>query len=107
VRGLEEWTTFVAVAGGRIVGSTRGKLVGDGTVWDVGRVMAAPDLQGRGLGRYLLRLIEDAAPDQVTSFELWTGANSVDNIRMYKKAGYRLRGPAPGPAGAVVMTKRR
>jgi tRNA (guanine37-N1)-methyltransferase len=107
VRGLEEWTTFVAVAGGRIVGSTRGKLVGDGTVWDVGRVMAAPDLQGRGLGRHLLRLIEEAAPEQATSYELWTGANSVDNIRMYRKAGYRLRGPAPGPAGAVVMTKRR
>jgi tRNA (guanine37-N1)-methyltransferase len=107
VRGLEEWTTFVAVAGGRIVGSTRGRLAGDGTVWDVGRVMTAPDLQGRGLGRYLLRLIEDAAPPVATSYELWTGAHSVDNIRMYKKAGYRLRGPAPGPPGAVVMTKQR
>jgi tRNA (guanine37-N1)-methyltransferase len=107
VRGLEEWTTFVAVAGGRIVGSARGQVTGDGTVWDVGRVMAAPDLQGRGLGRHLLELIEEAAPDQVTSYELWTGASSVDNLRMYKKAGYRLRGPAPGPPGAVVMTKTR
>jgi hypothetical protein len=26
---------------------------------------------------------------------------------MYKKAGYRLRGPAPGPPGAVLMTKPR
>jgi len=107
VRGIEEWTTFVALAGGRIVGACRGKLVGDGTVWDVGRVMVAPDLQGRGLGRHLLQLIEDAAPAAAVSFELWTGANSVDNIRMYKKAGYRLRGPAPGPPGAVVMTKTR
>jgi tRNA (guanine37-N1)-methyltransferase len=107
VRGLSEWTTFVALAGGRIVGSTRGKVAGDGTVWDVGRVMAAPDLQGRGLGRYLLELIEHAAPPQVTSYELWTGAKSVDNLRMYKKAGYRLLGPAPGPAGAVILTKRR
>jgi tRNA (guanine37-N1)-methyltransferase len=107
VRGIDEWTTFVAVAGGRIVGSTRGRPAGDGTVWDVGRVMVAPDLQGRGLGRYLLELIEDAAPDEATSYELWTGANSVDNIRMYKKAGYRLQGPAPGPAGAVVLTKPR
>jgi tRNA (guanine37-N1)-methyltransferase len=107
VRGLEEWTTLVALAGGRIVGSTRGKVVGDGTVWDVGRVMVAPDLQGRGLGRHLLALIEEAAPAEVTAYELQTGAKSVDNIRMYKKAGYRLRGPAPGPPGAVVMTKRR
>ncbi len=107
IRGLADWTTYVARAGGRIIGSTRGRLVGDGTVWDVGRVMVAPDLQGRGLGRYLLELIEDAAPAEATSYELWTGARSVDNIRMYKKAGYRLQGPAPGPAGAVVMTKRR
>jgi tRNA (guanine37-N1)-methyltransferase len=107
VRGLADWTTFVAVSGGRIVGSTRGRLVGDGTVWDVGRVMVAPDLQGRGLGRHLLRMIEEAAPAGATTYELWTGARSVANIRMYKKAGYRLRGPAPGPAGAVVMTKRR
>jgi tRNA (guanine37-N1)-methyltransferase len=107
VRGVDEWTTYVAVAGGRIVGSTRGRLAGDGTVWDVGRVMVAPDLQGRGLGRYLLGLAEDAAPDEATSYELWTGALSVDNIRMYKKAGYRLQGPAPGPPGAVVMTKPR
>jgi len=107
VRGIEEWATFVALAGGRIVGSTRGRLVGDGTVWDVGRVMVAPDLQGRGLGRYLLRLIEDRAPAEAASYELWTGANSLDNIRMYKKAGYRLQGPAPGPPGAVVLTKPR
>jgi tRNA (guanine37-N1)-methyltransferase len=107
VRDLGEWTTFVARAGGRIVGSTRGRVTGDGTVWDVGRVMVAPDLQGRGLGRYLLRMIEDAAPGEVTSYELYTGARSVDNILMYKKAGYRLHGPAPGPPGAVVMTKRR
>ncbi|HEY2876941.1 GNAT family N-acetyltransferase [Nocardioides sp.] len=107
VRGVDEWTTYVAVAGGRIVGSTRGRPAGDGTVWDVGRVMVAPDLQGRGLGRHLLALVEDAAPDEVTSYELRTGALSVDNIRMYKKAGYRLQGPAPGPPGAVVMTKPR
>ncbi|MGC4109111.1 MAG: GNAT family N-acetyltransferase [Nocardioides sp.] len=107
VRGLDEWTTFVAVAGGRIVGATRGRLGHDGTTWHVGRVMAAPDLQGRGLGRYLLGLVEEAAPEAATTYELWTGANSVDNLRMYKKAGYRLRGPAPGDVGAVVLTKPR
>jgi tRNA (guanine37-N1)-methyltransferase len=115
VRGVEEWTTVVAVAGHRIVGSARGRLEraaedgpdAGGAVWDVGRVMVAPDLQGRGLGRYLLGLIEDAAPGDVTSYLLVTGAQSVDNIRMYKRAGYRLRGPAPGPPGAVVLSKPR
>jgi tRNA (guanine37-N1)-methyltransferase len=102
---LDLWTTFAARAGGRLVGSCRGRA--EGEVWDVGRVMVAPDLQGRGLGRYLLDLIEQAAPAEVTSYQLFTGAGSVDNIRMYKKAGYRLRGPAPGTEGAVLMTKPR
>ena len=102
---FDDWTTFVARAGGRLVGSSRGRAEGD--VWDVGRVMVAPDLQGRGLGRYLLTLVEEAAPAEVTSYQLFTGAGSVDNIRMYKKAGYRLRGAAPGAEGAVVMTKPR
>jgi tRNA (guanine37-N1)-methyltransferase len=105
LRSLDEWTTLVARAGGRLVGSCRGRAEGD--LWDVGRVMVAPDLQGRGLGRYLLALIEDAAPDEVTSYQLFTGAGSTDNLRMYKKAGYRLRSPAPGAEGAVLMTKPR
>jgi tRNA (guanine37-N1)-methyltransferase len=111
VRGLDDWTTLVAVSGGRLVGSARGRADdgpgGAGTVWDVGRVMVAPDLQGRGLGRRLLTLIEEAAPPGVTSYSLFTGAGSAANIRMYKRAGYRLRGPAPGTTGAVVMTKPR
>jgi tRNA (guanine37-N1)-methyltransferase len=102
---LDDWTTFVARSGGRLVGAVRGRA--EGTTWDVGRIMVAPDLQGRGLGRLLLRLVEDAAPAEVTSYHLFTGAGSVDNLRMYKKAGYRLRGPAPGPPGAVVLTKPR
>ena len=69
--------------------------------------MVAPDLQGRGLGRYLLDPHRGGRPAEVTSYQLFTGAGSVDNIRMYKKAGYRLRGPAPGADGAVLMTKPR
>jgi tRNA (guanine37-N1)-methyltransferase len=105
VRSLEVWTTLVARAGGRLVGASRGRL--DGTVWDIGRVMTAPDLQGRGVGRHLLELAERAAPTEATSYALVTGAGSSANIRMYKKAGYRLRGAAPGAEGAVLMTKPR
>ncbi len=105
VHSLDTWTTFVARAGGRLVGACRGRL--DGDVWDIGRVMAAPDLQGRGLGRHLLELAERAAPAEATSYQLFTGAGSAANIAMYKKAGYRLRGPAPGVDGAVLLTKPR
>jgi tRNA (guanine37-N1)-methyltransferase len=105
VRGIEEFTTFVARAAGRLVGSSRARLVGD--VWEIGRVMVAPDLQGHGLGRHLLTLIEEAAPAEATSYQLVAGGRSTDNIRMYKKAGYRLLGPAPGRPGTVALTRPR
>jgi tRNA (guanine37-N1)-methyltransferase len=104
-RSLRTWTTFVLRAGERLVGAVRGRL--DGEDWDIGRIMVAPDLQGRGLGRRLLEHIEQAAPPQAVRFRLHTGARSVDNLRMYRKAGYRLRGRAEGDPLAVVLTKPR
>ena len=74
--------------------------------WDIGRIMVAPDLQGRGLGRALLELAQDLAPEHASSYVLFTGAGSADNLRMYKRAGFRLRPDRPAPEGAVVLTKR-
>jgi len=102
---LQEWTTLVLRVGGRLVGAARGRS--EGETWDVGRIMAAPDLQRRGLGRFLLAAIEEAAPQEVTGYVLFTGAGSERNIRMYKKAGYRLVGADENVPGAVRLTKRR
>ena len=68
--------------------------------------MVAPDLQGRGIGRLLLDAIERAAPGEATGCVLLTGARSERNLRIYKRAGYRLRGPAADAPGAVRLTKR-
>ena len=102
---LETWATWVVRVDGRLVGAVRGRMEGD--AWDIGRVMVAPDLQGRGLGRALLTHIEQVAPPEATSYLLFTGARSEDNIRMYKKAGYRLRRDLPRPPSAVILTKPR
>ncbi len=106
-RGLGEWTVRVAREpdSGRLVGAVRGRLDSHGE-WDIGRIMVAPDLQGRGLGRALLELVEGLAPSAVTTYVLFTGARSTDNLRMYKKAGFRLRSDRTAPPGAVVLTKR-
>ena len=50
VAGLSTYATFVLRASGRLVGSVRAHSEADGT-WFVGRLMVAPDLRGRGLGR--------------------------------------------------------
>jgi tRNA (guanine37-N1)-methyltransferase len=110
-RGLGEWTVMVArePSSGRLVGAVRGRVdrhFDPAGEWDIGRIMVAPDLQGRGLGRALLELVEALAPAEVESYVLFTGAGSVDNLRMYRKAGFRLRPDRPAPAGAVVLTKR-
>lgn len=106
---LKTWTTFVVRVDGRLVGAVRGRREGgaEGDAWDIGRIMVAPDLQGHGLGRLLLEYVEQAAPPDVTSYVLFTGASSERNHRIYKKAGYRLRRDLPAPHGAVVLTKRR
>jgi tRNA (guanine37-N1)-methyltransferase len=101
---LEDWTYFVVRAEGRLVGAVRGKL--EGEHWDIGRVMVAPDLQGRGLGRLLLEHIQTVAPAEASSYVLFTGVHSADNQRMYKKAGFSLRKDLPAPPGAVILTKR-
>ncbi|HWC22631.1 MAG TPA: tRNA (guanosine(37)-N1)-methyltransferase TrmD [Flexivirga sp.] len=109
-RSLRAWTTYVARVDGRMVASVRGRIDTAGgqgeTGWDIGRLMVAPDLRGRGFGRVLLDFIQQAAPDGVTSYSLTTGEGSADNQRMYRKAGFRIvaRG---NPEGTVTLAKRR
>ncbi|VXB78267.1 tRNA (guanine-N(1)-)-methyltransferase [Nocardioides sp. AX2bis] len=102
--GLEQWQTRVVRVAGRLVGSVRGRL--DGTTWHVGRLMVAPDLQGRGLGRALLTHAEALAPPEATTCSLVTGAASAANIRMYRRAGYRERPDLEAPPAGVVLTRR-
>jgi tRNA (guanine37-N1)-methyltransferase len=99
-------TVLVARSGGRLVGAVRAVL--DGDVWEVGRLMVAPDVAGRGLGRRLLEGVEALAPGSATAYALVTGAGSARNQRIYKKAGYRLRGePEPGVVRMTKPVRRR
>ena len=112
--GIGAWTTYAvrtaSASGvpGRLVASVRGRVrPGDPTVWETGRLMVAPDLQGRGLGRELLALAEAAAPASVTTFWINTGVVSKANQRRYQRAGYRqLPGEGFFP-GTVDLVKRR
>jgi tRNA (guanine37-N1)-methyltransferase len=106
---MQSWSTWVVRSSGRLVGAVRGRLeeTREGLAWDIGRIMVAPDLQGRGLGRALLEHIQAVAAPEATSYVMFTGARSADNIRMYKKAGFRVRTDLDAPPLAVVLTKRR
>lgn len=102
---LAQWDTYVVRVGGRLVGSVRGRL--EDTTWEIGRLMVAPDLQGRGLGRVLLEHAERVAPPGAAAYRLVTGKHSEANLRRYKRAGYRVREVLDGPSGPAVLTKQR
>ncbi len=83
---LAEQTVLVARRGTRVVGAVRGRR--DGSTWEVGRLAVAPDEQGRGTGGRLLTAVEQAAPVDVTTFRLDTGAASLGNVAFYSRRGY-------------------
>ena len=74
----------------RLLGAVRLRLSADGT-GHVGRLVVAPDAQGRGLGGELLGAVDDAARAAgARRMERFTGAESVGSIRLYQRAGYAV-----------------
>lgn len=101
---LDDWETWVLRRGPRLIGAVRGQR--RGSDWEVGRLMVAPDLTGRGIGRRLLEHIEAQAPEQVTRFVLYTGALSARNIRLYQRAGYAVLTGDDALLPAIPITAR-
>jgi GNAT superfamily N-acetyltransferase len=77
---------LVAQRDWEVVAAVRGRL--DGDTCRVGRLVTHPRLRRRGLASRLLAEIELHHPT-AARFELFTGARSVDNIRLYTRCGYR------------------
>ncbi|GAA3806835.1 GNAT family N-acetyltransferase [Sphaerisporangium flaviroseum] len=80
-------TVLKAMGGERIVGAVRGQLAERTGI--IGRLVVAPDQQGRGVGTTLLRAIEGLLSPEVDSFDLFTGHLSEGNLRLYRRMGYR------------------
>ncbi len=98
----QAWTTLVVRRHRRLVAAVRGRVEAEQTRWQVGRLMVAPDLTGRGLGSALLKVIEAEAPASTREFVLFTGRRSQANIRLYERGGYRLAPlPDPMPPGHI------
>lgn len=103
---IAQGRVWKAMAGARIVGAIQ--VAVEGQVAHIGRLMVVPDWQGRGVGTRLLRVAEQTAPAEVTSYELFTGAQSDGNLRLYLRAGYReVRREAQTPKVELVMLGKR
>jgi GNAT superfamily N-acetyltransferase len=77
----------VAHIGHRMVGAVRAKQ--DGSLLLIGRLVIAPDVQGRGIGSTLLAAVEQRGRDAgASAAELFTGSLSIANLRLYEREGY-------------------
>lgn len=82
------WPAFKAVLGHRIVGAVRCHL--EDRTMHIGRLIVAPDQQGKGIGTALLAAIEAAGHGLVDRYALFTGDRSTATIRLYERLGYTL-----------------
>ncbi|MFG1946295.1 GNAT family N-acetyltransferase [Nonomuraea sp. NPDC048826] len=99
VDDVRSWLTTWDATGlwldGRLVGMVRTRA--DGADWHLGRLAVVPDLRGGGLGRWLLRAAQAAAPEGARVV-LSTGARSSGNLALYRSEGFEVTGPADGDA---------
>ena len=70
---------------GVIIGSVRAKE-SNGTVY-IGKLMVHPDHRRSGYGARLLTEVEQFYPGK--RYELFTSSRSIDNIKLYRKSGYK------------------
>lgn len=90
---------------GRLVGAAR---LQRGEVARVGRVVVAPDAQGRGVGSLLLSAVHEVAErDGADATELFTGADSARNIAFYARHGYVGTGVVADDRGVRLQVMRR
>lgn len=99
---------FVARLNGEAVGT--GGYLPDGTGQaELKRLFVAASARGRGIARGVLAALEQAAHhERVHLMQLETGVHSLEALALYRRAGYRERGPfgpyAPDPL-SVFMEK--
>ena len=93
---------------GTIVASVRMKTLGGGAVY-FGRLSVDPAFQGRGIGQRMALAVEELNPG-AHEFILDCGIDSLENLHIYHKLGYRETGSTiqvqDGPK-CVEMTKTR
>jgi ribosomal protein S18 acetylase RimI-like enzyme len=77
-------TILKAVQNGKILGSVRAYAKQD-TAY-IGKLMVLPSYQGQGIGKALMREIENEFSGK--KYELFTGEKSKKNLVLYERLGY-------------------
>ena len=96
---------LVAKLGSRMVGAVRAHRTG--SVTNIGRLMTAPDLEGRGIAGRLMDAVEAAGAPHSEWFELSTGSRSTASVAMYARRGYAVVSEHEAAPGMRVVTMRK
>jgi ribosomal protein S18 acetylase RimI-like enzyme len=80
-------TAWGVRTGGRLVACVRVRLLNLARA-EIGRLVVAPDCQGKGLGSGLLLATEARLGNESTVISLFTGERSHANLRLYRRLGY-------------------
>ncbi len=71
-----------------------GLVLGDAGEAEIKRMIVTAPARGKGIGRAILGAIEDAARrERVRTIRLETGPGNVGALALYRRFGYRERGP--------------
>ena len=85
---IHKGAVHVLAEGNTVAGVLVMEPVGDAVL--VENVAVHPSRQGLGLGRYLMRFVEEFARENgVRKIELYTNERMTENIAFYGKLGYR------------------
>ncbi len=100
----EHGTILVYECDGQVIGSVRASV--SDAVAHVGRLIVDPARQRRGIGSLLMKELERRLAG-CTAFELFTGEEFPELIRLYESLGYRVTGRTKeGSVPMVLMSKR-
>jgi GNAT superfamily N-acetyltransferase len=100
-----DMTFLKALSDERIVGSVRARQTGETCA--IGRLMVHPEWQRQGIGYRLMLELESYFPT-AARFELFTGAKSVKQLRLYARLGYqRTREETYSPLVTLVFMEKR
>lgn len=92
---FSEYRYLKAVENGRIIGSARGKVVGN--TCKIENVIVHPGCQRRGVGIQLMNALMSLF-DEVARFELFTGKETPGNVAFYERLGFSVYKELP-PTG--------